>query len=220
MRSFIFILIGLVVLAGIYTFLPSCKQDKGPIIIEPCFCDTSEYKDPNCPCDQDKTPPPCLCDTTSYLDINCPCDKDSIPYPLCPCDTSHYLDPLCSCDRDTIPHPGWCWCDTSDYKDPKCPCDQDTMPFIVFTKHIQPIFEKYCLVCHFEGSGLNNYSTADDTYFELKYGGYYRIGRPDDSKLIQMIKGKKPEMPPEPPLLTEWDFKLIYYWIYQGAVFM
>jgi hypothetical protein len=71
MRSFIFILIGLVVLAGIYTFLPSCKQDKGPIIIEPCFCDTSEYKDPNCPCDQDKTPPPCLCDTTSYLDINC-----------------------------------------------------------------------------------------------------------------------------------------------------
>jgi hypothetical protein len=197
--------------------LMNCEMDKGPLYIEPCYCDTSEYKDPECPCDKDTMEPPCLCDTTEYKDFNCPCDKDTIPYPICLCDTSEYLDPNCPCDKDTIPHPAWCPCDTTEWHERDCKCDKDSILLISYKIEIQTILTKYCLECHYRGSDIPSYE-KEDSYESLKDGGLYRKFKPGDSKIYNNVISAKPTMPPDPPYLTKKESDYIYYWILQGAM--
>ncbi|MBU2652125.1 MAG: hypothetical protein KKA81_14440 [Bacteroidetes bacterium] len=226
--------------------LSRCSDDKGPLIVTPppapppCFCDTTPYLDLNCPCDKDTDTLPshlctcdtsdciefdcycdrdtlCCCDTSTYLDPNCPCDHDTEPHPLCPCDTSDYLDPNCSCDTDTIPHPSSCPCDISEWMDPNCPCDPDTIPLVSYSNDIQPLWDHYCLDCHYEGADVI-YLDAANSYTDLKAIGAIYPGFPYSSTIYTITLGPESDMPPGLISLTEEESALVFWWIKQGAL--
>jgi hypothetical protein len=113
-----------------------------------CTCDVSDYDDKNCPCDESDNP--CDCDVSDYDDKDCPCDVVDLP---CDCDVSSYNDKNCPCDVVDPP----CNCDNTQYDDPGCPCDnsdpENPTTTVSYSSDIQPIWDTYCVECHFSGIG-------------------------------------------------------------------
>lgn len=205
------------------------REDPYPFL---CPCDTSVWRD--CECDYiDPYKNPCPCDTTKYRDCDCDiydpkkCPCDSTPYrdcdcdildpESCPCDVTPYHD----CDCDFL-QPELCLCDTSKYKDPGCYCDEDTAQrpkpptsTVKYSQHIQPIWNKYCTVCHDETSTTNVNLLPGYSWNSLQ--NYIIPGNPDVSRLIEFISGPVPYMPQNPPFLTEEEVNLVRQWIKEGA---
>jgi hypothetical protein len=118
-----------------------------------CPCDVSVYRD--CECDTLDPVYICPCDTSLYRD--CECDTlDPVYY--CPCDISPYQD----CECDTLDPVYDCPCDTTQYWD--CECDRDTLSrpvdVISYLNDIQPIWDKYCVECHYDGGDVPNLESA------------------------------------------------------------
>jgi mono/diheme cytochrome c family protein len=90
---------------------------------------------------------------------------------------------------------------------------------IGFRHDVWPVVKRHCLACHTGGSpkgGLRLDSVAD----MLKggeSGPLFTPGKPDESLLVQMIAGDKPEMPKKQPPLTPERIALLRGWILAGA---
>lgn len=95
-------------------------------------------------------------------------------------------------------------------------CDADT---VYFVNTIQPLLNSTCATsgCHDEAT--HKHGVILTTYTRIIQTGEIRPGRPEDSKVYEVLgSGKDEMMPPSPqsPLSTE-QRKLIYDWIKQGA---
>ncbi len=88
-----------------------------------------------------------------------------------------------------------------------------------FTKEVAPILEKRCVYCHGETTRKGNLalSTAK-TMLKGGDGGPAIVpGNPDESLLIDMVSGDKPEMPQKAPPLSQHEIESLRRWIAAGA---
>ncbi|HUY88480.1 MAG TPA: DUF1553 domain-containing protein [Pirellulales bacterium] len=88
----------------------------------------------------------------------------------------------------------------------------------LFRERVAPIFEKHCLRCHgqkVEG-GLSLLS-AEKLAAGGDSGPAVEPGKPDDSLLIEMVSGEKPEMPKGGKRLAEEEIAVLRQWIAAGA---
>ncbi len=91
-----------------------------------------------------------------------------------------------------------------------------------FKSEIQPIFTKYCAGCHSETNpeaDLSLQSAKNLSELASEEGDWIVRGKPTESRLWQLITGKKePVMPPfEEPQLSPQEKELLRLWIEQGA---
>lgn len=92
---------------------------------------------------------------------------------------------------------------------------------IDYATQIQPIFTMYCAGCHGDGGGESDVSL---TSFENLQAGYPKgqlvvPGDPDNSKILQLMLGEEPKMPPEDELEpTTEEIELVRKWIEAGAI--
>jgi mono/diheme cytochrome c family protein len=94
-------------------------------------------------------------------------------------------------------------------------------PAVDFVRDIRPIFAKRCYECHGEEtreSGLR----LDRKEPALEGGDSGKViepGKPDESILLELVKGDDPDrvMPPEGETLTDEQIELLTKWIKAGA---
>ncbi|XZE20109.1 c-type cytochrome domain-containing protein [Pirellulaceae bacterium SH449] len=92
---------------------------------------------------------------------------------------------------------------------------------IDYATQIQPIFTMYCAGCHGDGGGESDVSL---TSFESLQAGYPKgqlvvPGDPDNSKILLLMLGEEPKMPPEDELEpTAEEIELVRKWIEAGAI--
>lgn len=92
---------------------------------------------------------------------------------------------------------------------------------VSFKRDVQPVLNKYCVKCHSNQSILgkvpNNYRTT--SYADVMKGGDYGIDvlpfKPDDSRLIFFITGKK--MPGDGTAVDPADLDILIQWVATGA---
>ncbi|MFQ3580218.1 MAG: hypothetical protein SNJ71_08790 [Bacteroidales bacterium] len=194
----------------------------------PCGCNKIPYREPNCSCDT--LDPICPCDSTPYMDCycdnyhpvyNCPCD--TTPWRDCHCDTIQpvYNCPCgaatvwwdCECDRDPVYN---CPCDVTKYKD--CDCDRDTevkpIEKLSYKKDIQPILNKHCVECHYNGASIPDFSSEDG--YNTIISAYINIYAPTASKIYVLMETG--EMPPGDVKVTKPELDKIEQWIKDGAL--
>ena len=97
--------------------------------------------------------------------------------------------------------------------------DQDR---IEFTRDIQPLFAKHCLLCHGvddSQGGLQLHSRANA--MQVADSGQHAIvpGKADQSELLKRVVAEDPDlrMPPEGDRLSEEEVQALSAWIEQGA---
>jgi mono/diheme cytochrome c family protein len=92
---------------------------------------------------------------------------------------------------------------------------------VSYARHVAPIFANNCADCHSEDdqkSGLDTSSVASLLKGGKKAGAAVVPGKPDDSPLVQYLRGlREPQMPKGNPALSEEDLHLIREWIFAGA---
>lgn len=91
---------------------------------------------------------------------------------------------------------------------------------IDYETQIQPIFKRYCVSCHGESGGESDVSLASLKSIQSGYpkGALVVPGDPDGSKILQLMLGQEPKMPPEDELEpTAKEIELVRKWIEQGA---
>lgn len=96
-------------------------------------------------------------------------------------------------------------------------CAEDS---IDYESKIQPIFTRYCVGCHGEGGGESDVSLANFKSINAGYpkGALIVPGDPGSSKILQLMLGQEPKMPPEDELEpTAEEIELIRRWIAAGA---
>lgn len=96
-------------------------------------------------------------------------------------------------------------------------CAEDT---IDYESKIQPIFTRYCVGCHGDGGGESDVSLANFKSINSGYpkGALIVPGDPGSSKILQLMLGQEPKMPPEDELEpTAEEIELIRKWIAAGA---
>ena len=88
-----------------------------------------------------------------------------------------------------------------------------------FVKTVAPILEQRCLRCHSADKAKGNLSlTSRESALRGGDGGPLLVpGKPDESRLIEMVTGNKPEMPAEGTPLTKADIDRLREWISAGA---
>lgn len=92
-------------------------------------------------------------------------------------------------------------------------------PEVSYRGDVWPILKRHCWSCHSGNDpqgGLKMDSVAD----MLKGGDsgpLYVAGKPDDSRLLQVISGDKPSMPPKSPPLATLKVDLLRRWLASGA---
>lgn len=89
-----------------------------------------------------------------------------------------------------------------------------------FDSQIAPILQKNCLACHSADAKMGG--LVMESYPALMKGGAHGVaivpGRPDDSRLIQMIEGKvSPQMPLGGSPLAAADIETLKAWVAAGA---
>jgi uncharacterized membrane protein len=93
---------------------------------------------------------------------------------------------------------------------------------VSYVKDVKPIFEKHCIDCHDVDSpkgGLALDTVADMMKAGKKSGPGVIPFKPDDSSVVQYIRGlKQPQMPRKRPPLTEDELHTVRMWINAGAV--
>ncbi len=100
-------------------------------------------------------------------------------------------------------------------KSPAC-----ALEAIDYESQIQPIFTRYCVGCHGESGGESDVSLASLKSLSSGYpkGPLIAPGDPDNSKILQLMLGQEPKMPPEDELEpTPDEIELVRKWIAQGA---
>lgn len=91
---------------------------------------------------------------------------------------------------------------------------------IDYETQIQPIFKRYCVSCHGESGGESDVSLASLKSIQSGYpkGALIVPGDPGSSKILQLMLGQEPKMPPEDELEpTAEEIELVRKWIEQGA---
>ena len=94
-------------------------------------------------------------------------------------------------------------------------------PTVSYTKDIQPLFLKRCVLCHGENKAEHNLRL--DSYEAVmqgdKEGAVIVPGKSSESRLYLVVAGKRePKMPPDPlPPLTPQELELLRRWIDEGA---
>jgi mono/diheme cytochrome c family protein len=92
---------------------------------------------------------------------------------------------------------------------------------VSYARQVEPIFANNCLDCHSADdhkSGLDASSVPALIKGGKKAGPAIVSGKPDESPLVQYIRGlRKPQMPKGNPALSEEELHLIRQWIFAGA---
>jgi WD40 repeat protein len=89
-----------------------------------------------------------------------------------------------------------------------------------YESQIQPILTRYCVGCHGESGGESDVSLASLKSVSSGYpkGPLIAPGDPDNSKILQLMLGQEPKMPPEDELEpTAEEIELVRKWIAEGA---
>jgi len=98
---------------------------------------------------------------------------------------------------------------------------QSTFAAPSFEKDIFPILRENCAGCHSQAEKKAKGGLSLDTREQMLKGGedglFFVPGKPDDSQLVKMISGEKPEMPKKQPPLPADQVKLIHDWVAAGA---
>jgi hypothetical protein len=101
------------------------------------------------------------------------------------------------------------------------PAARPTRASVSFKQDVQPVLNKYCVKCHSDQSILgkvpNNFRVT--SYANVMKGGEYGIDvipfKPDDSRLIFFITGKK--MPGDGTAVDPQDLDILIKWVATGA---
>jgi hypothetical protein len=90
---------------------------------------------------------------------------------------------------------------------------------VSFYNDIRPIFSASCNACHKPEKlkGDLDMTTHAALLKGGKHGSTVVAGEPAKSKLIEMISGDEPEMPPDGDPLKKVQVSLIERWILEGA---
>ena len=92
---------------------------------------------------------------------------------------------------------------------------------VSYARQIKPIFANHCLECHSgdeRKGGLDASSVRNLMKGGKKAGRAIVPGRPDESPLVQHLRGlREPQMPKGNPALSEEELHLIRQWIFAGA---
>ena len=92
---------------------------------------------------------------------------------------------------------------------------------VSYARQIKPIFASNCLDCHSpeeQKAGLDASSVPSLVKGGKKAGPAIVPGKPDDSPLVQYLRGlREPQMPKGSPALSEEELHLIRQWIFAGA---
>ncbi len=90
-----------------------------------------------------------------------------------------------------------------------------------FEREIWPLLEQTCHGCHSAADKKSKGGLSLDSAAHLMKGGDTGVvivpGKPDESLLVKMISGDKPEMPKKQPPLPADQVKLLRDWIAAGA---
>jgi hypothetical protein len=88
-----------------------------------------------------------------------------------------------------------------------------------FAREVAPILERHCLRCHQPGNRKGELSLA--TFAELKELGHVVPGKPEESRLLQLVLpgdgGKRPRMPKQGPPLDAAEIAVLRRWIAEGG---
>ncbi|MBI4294627.1 MAG: hypothetical protein HY669_00465 [Chloroflexi bacterium] len=89
---------------------------------------------------------------------------------------------------------------------------------VSFSQDVMPIFRNNCVACHgtaikFKEVSLASYQALTDT---SAHGPLFVPGKPEDSLLVNVLRGKPIQMPPT-GALPEEQIKLVEEWVKQGG---
>ncbi|MBE7488427.1 DUF1553 domain-containing protein [bacterium] len=102
------------------------------------------------------------------------------------------------------------------------PIDPDQAGRVSYSLQIKPLLEAKCVGCHVGArpKGLYDVTSVHNLMQEGGSAGPGVIpGKPDDSSLVQYVRGiLQPRMPKEEPPLSEDEVHLIREWIASGAI--
>ncbi len=183
---------------------PACECDS----LDPkCPCDTTPFRD--CDCDYYHPDYKCGCNITEFTDKGCACDTLD---PECECDISAFNDKECPCD---VIDPA-CECDTSEFNEPDCPCDEsDPVKVdnkVSYSKDIQPIWNKYCMECHYTGSETPDL-TEGISYNKVVPAYIYEANLKLSTIYTQVNSGA---MPDGKDRIPQKDIDKILQWLEEG----
>ena len=92
-------------------------------------------------------------------------------------------------------------------------------PEVSYRGDVWPILKRHCWSCH-SGTDPQGGLKMDSVADMLKGGDsgpLYVAGKPDESRLFQVISGDKPSMPPKSPPLAAMKVDLLRRWLAGGA---
>jgi uncharacterized membrane protein len=87
-----------------------------------------------------------------------------------------------------------------------------------FSKDVKPFLQTYCINCH--GNVKPKGGINLETYDKVVSGGksLVKVGKPDDSRLVQVCEGKGKPMPPKKEKQpTAQEIQTVRAWIADGA---
>lgn len=90
---------------------------------------------------------------------------------------------------------------------------------ISFRADVWPIVKRHCWGCHnrSEAKGSLNMDSVAAMLKGGDNGPLFEPGKPDDSLLLEMTTGEKPEMPQKQPPLSANKIHILRQWIFAGA---
>ena len=100
------------------------------------------------------------------------------------------------------------------------PLDKMEARSVSYRRQIQPLLASRCGQCHAGAAPAGGFSVVSLAALRQggKHGAEVTAGRPDESALIQYVRGlKTPRMPMSGPALSVDDIHLLREWIFAGA---
>ncbi len=100
------------------------------------------------------------------------------------------------------------------------PAEGSDLPKTDFWKEVYPVFEMNCISCHGPRKQLGGFraDNRDDYFGKNGHEAFIIPGKSSQSKLIEIISGKRPDMKSaDAHLLPPEDVKTIAKWINEGA---
>ena len=88
---------------------------------------------------------------------------------------------------------------------------------IDFAHDVVPILKKHCVECHTGDKSEGGFSFS--THKLLLDSGYAEAGKPDDSRIVELIQSSDPDdqMPPaDKPRLSKKEISVLHSWIAEG----
>lgn len=90
----------------------------------------------------------------------------------------------------------------------------------LFRDRVAPILERHCVSCHGgdDPKGKLSLETAASTFAGGDSGPAVVAGNIEDSYLLEVISGEKPQMPKSAPPLSKAQIEVLQQWVKAGAV--